>query len=54
MRNPFIFNGYAGAEYFCDRYKDPDKLLAEAQEIFPNTLVATDGESYVVHYPQGI
>lgn len=36
------------------RYKDPDKLLAEAQEIFPNTLVATDGESYVVHYPQGI
>ena len=27
MDNPFVFNGYAGAEYFCDREKE----LAELQ-----------------------
>ena len=51
MDNPFVFNGYAGAEYFCDRYKEPDKLLSEAQAIFPNTLIAADGGTYEVHYP---
>ena len=33
------------------RYKEPDKLLSEAQAIFPNTLIAADGGTYEVHYP---
>lgn len=32
------------------RFKDPDVLLKEAQAIFPNTLIATDGEQYEIHY----
>ena len=32
------------------RFKEPQKLLDEAQEVFPNTLIAADGESYEVHY----
>ena len=26
MRNPFVTNGYAGAEYFCDRVVETDDL----------------------------
>lgn len=26
MRNPFVTNGYAGAEYFCDRVQETDTL----------------------------
>ena len=26
MKNPFVTNGYAGAEYFCDRVKEPATL----------------------------
>ena len=26
MRNPFVTNGYAGAEYFCDRAQETDIL----------------------------
>lgn len=33
------------------RFKEPEKLLAEAQAVFPNTLIASDGERYEVHYP---
>lgn len=32
------------------RFKEPEKLLAEAQTIFPNTMIAADGERYEVHY----
>lgn len=32
------------------RYKDPQVLLDEAKAIFPNTVVAADGERYEVHY----
>lgn len=34
------------------RFKEPEKLLAEAQAIFPNTLIAADGDRYEVHYPK--
>lgn len=34
--------------HFSSRYKDPGVLLAEAVEIFPNTLLAQEGCSYVV------
>ncbi len=33
------------------RFKESEALLAEAQAIFPNTLIATDGNRYEVHYP---
>ena len=26
MKNPFVTNGYAGAEYFCDRAQETDVL----------------------------
>lgn len=32
------------------RFKEPEHLLAEAQAIFPNTLIATDGDQHEVHY----
>lgn len=32
------------------RYKVPEELLAEAAPIFPNTLIATDGEKYGISY----
>jgi ribonuclease Z len=34
------------------RFKEPEGLLAEAQAIFPKTLIAADGERYEVHYPK--
>ena len=43
----------AGAErlligHFSSRYKSPEVLLAEAKEIFPNTEIAEEGETYTV------
>lgn len=43
----------AGAEklligHFSSRYKSPEVLLAEAKEIFPNTEIAEEGETYIV------
>lgn len=32
------------------RIKEPEILLKEAHEIFPNTLIASDGEHFEVHY----
>ena len=32
------------------RFKEPEKLLAEAQAIFPATLIAADGETHEVRY----
>lgn len=37
--------------HFSSRYKDPDVLLAEAVEIFPNTLSAQEGCTYEVGEP---
>jgi len=33
------------------RFKEPETLLAEAQAVFPNTMIAADGDRYEVHYP---
>lgn len=43
----------AGAErliigHFSSRYKSPEALLEEAVKIFPNTQLATEGESYTL------
>lgn len=32
------------------RFKEPEKLLAEAQAVFPNTMIASDGARHEVHY----
>lgn len=32
------------------RFKDPAKLLAQAQEVFPDTLLAADGQRYEVSF----
>ena len=32
------------------RFKEPEKLLAEAQAIFPATLIAADGDTHEVRY----
>ena len=34
--------------HFSSRYKSPEVLLAEAKEIFPNTEIAEEGETYTV------
>ena len=37
--------------HFSSRYKDTDRLLAEAVEIFPNTLTAQEGRTFEVGSP---
>ena len=37
--------------HFSSRYKDPDVLLAEAMEIFPNSIPAQEGCTYEVGEP---
>lgn len=32
------------------RFKEPELLLAEAQAVFPNTIIASDGARHEVHY----
>ena len=39
--------------HFSSRYKDTDRLLAEAVEIFPNTLMAREGSTFEVGDPAG-
>ena len=34
--------------HFSARYKDLDPLLREAQDVFPNAALATEGETYIV------
>jgi ribonuclease Z len=34
--------------HFSSRYKNPQILLDEAKSIFPNTLLANDGEVYSI------
>ena len=40
MDNPFVFNGYAGADYFCDREKELAELVSFAESDVNVTLVA--------------
>lgn len=34
--------------HFSSRYKEHDTLVAECREIFPNTDIATEGETYII------
>ena len=40
MDNPFIFNGYAGAQSFCDREKELEMLVNFAESGINTTLIA--------------
>ena len=39
-RNPFIYEGYEGADYFCDRMEETDKLIVSMQNGRNITLVS--------------
>ena len=40
LKNPFLTSGYAGAEYFCDRVEETEKLLRAIENNRNVTLVA--------------
>ena len=45
MRNPFVTNGYAGAEYFCDRVQETEflvRMLTNENNIDLNTYKIYD------------
>lgn len=31
LANPFVYEGYKGAEYFCDRVEESQKLITNLQ-----------------------
>lgn len=39
--------------HFSNCIDDPSAFLPAAQEIFPQTFAAADGECFVLHYPEG-
>ena len=39
-RNPFIYEGYEGPEYFCDRTEETEKLISNLQNGRNTTLVS--------------
>ena len=39
-RNPFIYEGYEGADYFCDRTEETEKLIVSMQNGRNITLVS--------------
>lgn len=44
MNNPFVTNGYAGAEYFCDRVRETEFLVSKFEKAgkhIDNGVVAT-------------
>ena len=40
LRNPFIYEGYEGPDYFCDRAEETDELIANLQNGRNTTLVS--------------
>ena len=40
LRNPFIYEGYEGPEYFCDRKEETEELIANLQNGRNTTLVS--------------
>jgi hypothetical protein len=40
LRNPFIFNGYAGPDYFCDRTDETKELLSNLQNGRDTVLIS--------------
>lgn len=40
LANPFVYEGYKGAEYFCDRVEESQKLIENLQNGLNTTLVS--------------
>lgn len=40
LRNPFIYAGYEGPDYFCDRTEETEKVLAHLRNGRNITLVS--------------
>lgn len=40
LANPFVYEGYKGAEYFCDRVEESQKLITNLQNGMNTTLVS--------------
>ena len=40
VKNPFIYDGYAGPDYFCDRIEESEKLISHLQNGRNVTLVS--------------
>ena len=40
LRNPFIFNGYAGPDYFCGRADETKELLSNLQNGRDTVLIS--------------
>ena len=42
LNNPFVVYGYKGAEYFCDRQKETEKMISTLHNERNITLVGID------------
>lgn len=40
LRNPFIYEGYEGPEYFCDRTEETEKVMSHLQNGRNLTIVS--------------
>ena len=56
QNNPFVIVGYNGPEYFCDREKETEKLLAAIKNDRNVTLIAPRryGKTGLIHHVHGL
>ena len=52
LNNPFVVYGYKGAEYFCDRQKETEKMISSLHNERNITLVAPRrmGKTGLIHH----
>ena len=52
LNNPFVVYGYKGAEYFCDRQKETEKMISTLYNERNITLVAPRrmGKTGLIHH----
>ena len=52
LNNPFVVYGYKGAEYFCDRLKETEKMISTLHNERNITLVAPRrmGKTGLIHH----
>lgn len=52
INNPFVMYGYKGAEYFCDREKETEKMMISLHNERNITLVAPRrmGKTGLIHH----
>ena len=51
-KNPFVIRGYAGADYFCDRQEETEKLISTLENDCDVTLIAPRriGKTGLIHH----